>query len=335
MSCTASVRPDMSGETSMSTRLIVSFPNRANFQFDAAKRKFLAQGDSWFSIGALPPALTTNILANIALDDGSGAVTFASPGKTLQQMIDWKSEAGYVSVLCGGKASRWDALLFSAGGNDLFDAILTMPGEADPKKASMRLLRTVAERAAVQPSADCSHYIRPEGWSAFLAVMTDCIVQIVAKRDDPHSQSQGVPIVFHSYDIAQPREAPVVAGKIGPWLFKAFTDPSYAIPQGDWLDVVKYLLGSWAAFFVGAPGQPDINARLAAQGVASANIRFANLVGTLTPANRDSKGPDGDWTNEIHPSIQGYKRLGRAYSSAIPAAPETFTVAQVPTGATG
>ncbi|WP_144063303.1 hypothetical protein [Caballeronia insecticola] len=319
----------------MSTRMIVSFPNRANFQFDAAKRKFLAQGDSWFSIGALPPALTTNILANIALDDGCGAVTFASPGKTLQQMVDWKSEADYVGVLCGGKACRWDALLFSAGGNDLFDAILTMPGDANPTKASMRLLRTVAERAAVLPSADGSHYVRPEGWSAFRTVMTDCIRQIIAKRDDPRSQSQGVPIVFHSYDIAQPRNAPVVAGKIGPWLFKAFTDPAYAIPQEDWRAVVTYLLDSWQAFFVGAAGQPDINARLAAQGVAGANIHFASLVGTLTPASEDSDGPDGDWTNEIHPSIQGYKRLGRAYATAIPAAPETFTVAQVPTGATG
>jgi hypothetical protein len=317
-------------ENVMATKIVVIQPHETNEDFEAAPRKFLAQGDSWFSIGALPPALTTNILSNLSFDQACGAITFASPGRTLQQMVDWRNQTPWLSVLCGGSARPWDALLFSAGGNDLFDAILTMPDEADASKAKLRLLRTVAERQGIPAAPDASHYVRPEAWSAFLDTMLGYIKSIIAKRDATGSKSIGVPIVFHSYDVAQPRNAPVLNG-IGPWLYKAFTSAQYAVPPEDWQKLVRYLLTAWQQFFTGTPGDGNgnINDRLAAQHIVNSNIFFATLIGTLTPASAESTGEMGDWENEIHPSISGYERLGRVYAGAIPKGGATLLIADV------
>ncbi|CAB3745761.1 hypothetical protein [Paraburkholderia humisilvae] len=268
--------------------------------------RFLAQGDSWFSIGQLPPWATSNILYNIRLPDSAAAVSLASPGKTFAQMIDWEWEVKFATYLAGGNlAYQWDAILLSAGGNDLFDAILTMPNVADPAKAALRLLQ---DPGLVPVGTSVSRYLRPAGWQAFFAAIEGYFTTLVLKRDGTGSRSPGIPIFVHTYDCPQPRQAQAGPG-VGPWLSRAYT--SYQIPEGDWLPLTTYIIQQWAQFLGG------INAALVARGIANPNIRPVNLIGTLNPAPVDSTGPVGDWENEIHPSPQGYAKLGIALEKQI------------------
>lgn len=76
-------------------------------------RLVLAEGDSWFSIGGA----TTNLL--MALDDGDTLiVSCASPGDTLRTMSSLGNESLWL-MLSQHFGVRWDAVLLSAGGNDL------------------------------------------------------------------------------------------------------------------------------------------------------------------------------------------------------------------------
>jgi hypothetical protein len=269
--------------------------------------RFLSQGDSWFSIGQFPAWATSNVLFNLRLPASAATVSFASPGKTFVQSIDWSREVKFATYLAGGRlAYPWDAILLSVGGNDLFDAILTLPGETNPQKASLRLLQTPADVAS---GTAISRYIRPAGWDAFLSVIVDCFSDLIAKRDDPDSLSNGVPIFVHTYDCPQPRDASAAPG-LGPWLSRAFT--AYQIPGSDWLPLTTYIIGEWAKFL------DTLNERLSAvKSITKPNIRPINLVGTLNPAKAGSTGPFGDWENEIHPSLQGYAKLGIVFEKQL------------------
>jgi hypothetical protein len=268
--------------------------------------RFLAQGDSWFSIGQLPPWATSNILFNIRLPNSAAAVSLASPGKTFAQMVDWHREVKFATYLAGGPlAYRWDAILLSAGGNDLFDAILTPPDTADPLKAALRLLQ---DPALVPVGTSMSRYVRPQGWSAFFAMILDCFSTLIAKRDDPGSQSPGVPIFVHTYDCPQARDAPAGPG-IGPWLARAYA--AYSIPANDWVPLTTYVIEQWVQFL------STLNDQLTAKGIAHPNSKTIYLVGTLNPAPASSTGPSGDWENEIHPSPQGYGKLGIVFEKQV------------------
>lgn len=268
--------------------------------------RFLAQGDSWFSIGQLPPWATTNILANIRLSNSAAAVSLAYPGKTFAQMIDWDWEVKFATYLAGGNlAYQWDAILLSAGGNDLFDAVLTMPDVTDPAKAKLRLLQNPE---LVPVGTAVTRYLRPEGWAAFFAAMEDCFAALLLKRDSAGSKSPGIPIFVHTYDCPQPRDAQAGPG-VGPWLSRAYT--SYKIPPADWMPLTTYMIQQWAQFLNG------VNAKLIARGIAKPNIKPVYLIGTLHPAPATSTGPVGDWENEIHPSPQGYAKLGIAMEKQI------------------
>ncbi|CAM2157377.1 SGNH/GDSL hydrolase family protein [Pararobbsia alpina] len=268
--------------------------------------RLLAQGDSWFSIGQLPPWATTNILFNLRLPNSAAAVSLAYPGKTLAQMVQWDREVKFVTYLAGGRlAYKWDAILMSAGGNDLFDAILTPPNVTDPTKAALRLLQ---DHDKVPAGASMSRYLRPEGWTAFFDMITQCFKAVIDKRDDPNSQSAGIPIFVHTYDCPQPRDATAGPG-LGPWLRTAYT--TYQIPTNDWLPLTTYIIQEWAKYL------NSLGGLLSSKGVKNPNIKPIYLVGTLNPAPANSTGPSGDWENEIHPSMQGYSKLGIAYEKQL------------------
>ncbi|MGF7131445.1 hypothetical protein P3T40_002927 [Paraburkholderia sp. EB58] len=268
--------------------------------------RLLTQGDSWFSIGQIPPWATTNILFNIRLASSAATVSLASPGKTFVQMINWEREIKFATYLAGGTlAYHWDAILLSAGGNDLFDAVLTTPGETDPVKARLRLLQNPE---LVPVGTSVTRYLRPDGWDTFFSMITDCFVALLSKRDEAGSQSKEVPVFVHTYDCPRPRPAPAGPG-LGPWLSRAFT--TYKIPSNDWLPLTSYMIQQWAQFL------SSLNAKLTARGIPKPNVRPVYLIGTLNPAPADSTGPSGDWENEIHPSPQGYAKLGIAFEKQL------------------
>jgi hypothetical protein len=104
--------------------------------------------------------------------------------------------------------------------------------------------------------------------------------------------------------------APVAPG-IGPWLARAFRD--YDIPESDWLPLTDYIIHQWAQFLA------SLNSRLLHErNIPSPGIAIVNLLGTLQPAPAGTSGPVGDWENEIHPSYQGYAKLGVVFEKQMP-----------------
>jgi hypothetical protein len=131
-----------------------------DFPLDAFALRFLAQGDSWFSIGAIPPFLTSNLFDQLVLSQAAVAVNCARPGAELQHMTDSTTNRVFLQLLSGKRARPWTALLLSGLGNDVISAAQAGPASAP----GQRLLATRAEWAA---GGDAGRYLSAEGWDTF------------------------------------------------------------------------------------------------------------------------------------------------------------------------
>ena len=83
------------------------------FPFEQFAVKALAQGDSWFSIGALPPGKTTNLLLEMQSARRMVIVQTARPGKVMRLFTDTTREPNFLRMLNGPVASRWSVILIS------------------------------------------------------------------------------------------------------------------------------------------------------------------------------------------------------------------------------
>ncbi|MEO7391374.1 MAG: hypothetical protein ABIU58_04310 [Ramlibacter sp.] len=244
----------------------------------------LAQGDSWFSIGAFPPYLTTNLLFSLKLAASTCIVNCAVPGKELQHMTDTTTAVAFLQILDGVQAMKFDGILLSGGGNDVIDALQST--DADPAK---RLLRTQAEWGP--PGTGGERYLSEPGWAVLVAHLDDVFRRFVAARDA--GINANVPVILHTYDFAAPRPCGAGFGA-GPWLAKALGH--FSVPQGDWNAVSDALYLRLR----------DLLRSLQQQ---HANVHLVDTLGTLTRAGNNEAGPTADWQNEIHPTRPGYKQL--------------------------
>ena len=264
------------------------------FDFGASA-KCLAQGDSWFSIGAVPFWSTTNLLAQLVLKQGAVIVNCAQPGRELAHMTEGVADAKFLALLRGKMSYKWDAILLSGGGNDLIDALKAPPTAAP----SLRLLLTSAEWEATR--SDPGRYISQAGWATFESHIRTVLDAFIAERDQ--GQNAGVPIVMHTYDYATPRQAG--AGPLGPWIYPTLNDV-YKIPSADWSDLTDTLIDRLG----------DLLQAIADERAADGLV-VVHTTGTLARAQPGSPGSDGDWENEIHPDPHGYVRLGQKWQPVL------------------
>ena len=185
-------------------------------QYDTSpyEKVYLAQGDSWFSIGHVPPWATTNLLQQMVLSRSTLAVNCARPGIELTHMADTSTAQMFLNLLNGNISQRWDALLISGGGNDLIDAANADP-TADPK---LRLLLRSNEWPAAPVSA--SGYLSQAGWATFTDHMDLVLQGLLDQRDK--GKNANVSLVLHCYDYVTPRNAPA-GPKLGPGSSKRWT----------------------------------------------------------------------------------------------------------------
>jgi len=277
--------------------------------------RFLTNGDSWFSIGALPPFETTNILKEMAFETDTCAVDFSQPGADAGQMwgVDptstWVYNPAFTGMLNGGSlAYKWDAILLSAGGNDLIAAAQTplIDAAGKPVPANLRILLAPSEWT---DQGDVSRYVSDSGWQTFKEHLEAVFGDLIRMRDDPNSKSQGIPVFLHSYCYIQPRNVGVgldVDGKWtgGPWLYEAVN--LYSIPKEQWLALAEHLIDRLFALLNDIASQHS-------------NMHVIDFRTLLLPAQPDSPGVNGDWQNEIHPTSDGYDKLGAKYSQAVQA----------------
>jgi lysophospholipase L1-like esterase len=262
------------------------------FPLERYDRRCLAQGDSWFSIGALPPAFTTNILRQLWTSQSAFAVNCAAPGRELQVMADTTTSFDFKRLLA--LAPRWDAILLSGGGNDLIAAAQST--HADP---ALRLFAKPNERPF--PVTDPVQYISAAGWTTFDTHLRAVFAEFIKLRDS--GKNQGVPVVMHTYDVAAPRNAPAGPG-FGPWLCKALA--AFGVPMTDWNAAAGVLFAR-------------LEKLLAAIAAAHPAVSLVRTIGTLTPAPNNAIGTTADWCNEIHPTTAGYDKLAQRWTPVVDA----------------
>lgn len=279
---------------------------------EQARWRFLCEGDSWFTLGDLNPFASANLLQHLRFSEMCWAVNCATPGDTLSRMVDMNADPHLRSLLANSPrpvVRRWDAILLSAGGNDLIDAIGTPPARRDgsPIAQDRRLLRTPAEWGP--PSDGVARYLSPAGWQRFADYLRANLRALVALRDSAGSQSNGVPIFMHTYALATPRNAGAGAG-LGPWLFPALV--RFGVPVDEWPRLGAHLQRQLARLL----------GDCAADAAAFPNLRvFESLDGLdIVPATPGAAGNSGDWSNEIHLNADGCAKFGAAWSTRIEAA---------------
>lgn len=260
-------------------------------------KRCLAQGDSWFSIGAVPPWATTNLLLPMVLSQPTCIVNCATPGVQLAHMFDTTRQRPFLRLLRGRQALAWHAILLSGGGNDLIDAALSQPTAAP----AVRLLLTRAEWRSSVPAP--ARYLSAPGWATFRAHLNAVLDRFLAER--AKGVNRDTPVLMHSYDVIVPRDAPAGLDR-GPWLSRAFD--RYAVPAADRTGVALALLTQlrdlWAAMIAARPGS---------------GLTLVDTIGTIAPATPGSTGVSGEWENEIHPTPRGYTLLARRWRPMIEA----------------
>jgi hypothetical protein len=275
-------------------------PNLDPFEY-----QFLAEGDSWFTLGTLNPLKNANLLQELSFNKEHITVNCANPGDTLSKIVDWRRDPRFVGLLSGRTARHWRGILLSAGGNDLIAAIKTPPGSPGAEvPLEHRLLRTVHEWGS--PGQGPSRFVSDAGWQTFCAYLRANFEELIKLRDK--GINAGAPIFLHSYAVPTPRDAGVSLGpfKSGPWLLPGLV--MYGIPPGDdRLALAEHLI---------------IRLRDLLQSIADALPNVHLFDSTQVPLNRadaNSTGDSGDWINEIHLNKSGCRKVAQAWSSRIEA----------------
>lgn len=174
-------------------------------------RRYLADGDSWFSLGGW----TSNLL--MALDDPDTLiVNCAYPGDTLGDMRRFGGDAFAELLAPTDGMPPWDAVLLSAGGNDLLC------------------------RCADYLARDPSDPIDDDALLAVLAEFETGLERLARLIDDGQP---GVPAFVHTYDY------PPVSRRwwwwqAGPWVSPAMR--AAGVARGDWNGIATMLIDELA-----------------------------------------------------------------------------------------
>lgn len=262
--------------------------------------RMLAEGDSWFSIGATGN-FSTCVLLELELPRSCAIVNCAEPGATLQRMVDRRADVVCRSLLVGRRARHWDAVLLSAGGNDLVAAAETPPTQGGrPTPPERRLLRAAAEVGHARTAAD---WVSDAGWALLAAHLRAEFSEFAAWRNAGPSATR--PLLLHTYATPVARPAGTLEHPLG-WLLPALR--AHGVPAAWWQPVTALLFERLRLLLLGldaASGSPHALARV--------HVFDSATQVPLVAAAPTATGLSGDWVNEIHLSTSGYRKFGRAF----------------------
>lgn len=249
----------------------------------------LAEGDSWFSYGSF---LGNNLIDQLRLSRGTLVTKTATPGDTLDHMVDWWRDSNFPSLIHGGshgnRAWKFDAILLSGGGNDLIDAV-------GGRHADQRILRQTRAAAPPPTVLDCIHEPAWDLFEAYLRANFRAVSDFVAGSP----LNAATPIFAHTYDFPTARDAGAGLGN-GPWLIKALR--AHAIPPPLWTPLVDELFTRLAGVI---------------RTLNLPNVHVVDTAGTLVRALPGETGNSHDWRNEIHPNARGYRKLAHLWRQVI------------------
>jgi lysophospholipase L1-like esterase len=245
-------------------------------------QRFLAEGDSWFSMSGLP---AYNLLFALRFDVSTQIVNCALPGDTIIHMSKLTTNRQYREALTS-PGFKWKAIFLSGGGNDLIDAAdeIVLPKERRPARAGV-------------PADYCDQ----TRLGALVSEIQDGFRRLASLRDASTSNSKKAPIITHTYDYATPRDAPArfLFFKLGPWLYPALKGAK--VPEGEWVSVADYLIDTLAEGILALQNGTD----------PIRNFHVVNTRGATKRAELGTTVSSNDWQNEIHPNDDGYAKIAK------------------------
>ncbi len=249
------------------------------------KRRLLAEGDSWFSLGSVP---YENLLMELDFPERTIVVNIAEPGDEIVRMASSRHVKAFKRLVANKQnAYKWDAILLSGGGNDLIDRA----GEI------------------LRPGTTIDGCINKTALRTCMSDISEAYRSLAAIRDSaPAALNQHTPLIAHTYDYPTPRDSGAeFFGSVirGPWLFKAFNDAKIA--EDLWVPVSDRLIETLADTIRGLASGPK----------AIPNLKVVETLGTLDRAALGAKKLSGDWRNEIHPWKGGYQKLAPKVVQAV------------------
>lgn len=255
----------------------------------------LADGDSWFSLGAIP---SSNLLFELRTDKWAQVLNLAYPGDTVRNISDWGKNPDFNKFVKKRNFSyRWDALLLSAGGNDVIDAATSIIRKKAQPKSSPN---------------DVEAFIEKDALDKVLVSIQSGVARLHRVWNSAESQSAGNPIFLHTYDYSTPRNAPARflggPGLAGPWLFPAFAGSGIDIATQQ--RIANRLIDRLAEALLELDAKSQTSQALA-------NVVVVDTRNTLVMANPAEVGRSNDWLNEIHPTLDGYRKIAARLSARI------------------
>jgi hypothetical protein len=256
----------------------------------------LAEGDSWFSLGAIP---AYNMLQAIEFETFGAVLDLAYPGDTADDMrkvlpksggqrVDiWASE--FSAHLGDRSAYPYQGILLSAGGNDLIAAF-------------PYLIKRGVDYANADP-ANAAELIDADALARFDTFLTDSLIGIVKFVREDGGPNRDAPIFAHTYDYPTPNDAPatIFGARVGSaWMQPKLVEAG--VPQRLWIPISDYLIEHLARVL---------------RGLDLPDFHVVNTLGTIERATLGAVGASGDWDNEIHPGRRGYAKLAAKMSAAI------------------
>lgn len=269
-------------------------------------RRFLAEGDSWFTLGTLNLPEASNILNKLEFSATTVIVSCAYPGDTLQHMVDSFHDPYFDRLLRRRNfASYWEALLLSAGGNDLIDAAQHRAIDKNGKSVGTaeRILLTPEEAATVNAGiVGPERFISSDGWARLESYLLANFKELAKRRSLGPSRDR--PIFLHTYHVPIVRPSGTIGSPDG-WLHAAFK--AYALPASERQGLTDILFDRLRKILLSLDSDSGSPSSLPKFHVFDS----ATLV-NLLPAASDATGISGDWVNEIHPTPGGYAKIGEA-----------------------
>ena len=243
--------------------------------------RILAEGDSWFEY-PLPIPRGDGVIYQLQKLLGYQIANMAHHGLEVEQMVGLSMRQEIISRLDDPQV-KFDALLFSGGGNDIAgDQFCIWLKDAPPVPPPDQMLDLNAVSAA-------------------LAILEAEYRELVDIRDQYSPETF---IFVHAYDFP-PITGKGVCGE-GPWL-KPSLDYAYRHlgvanpnPNNEFL-VVKTLMQMFAAMLDRVAADPNVK-----------HFRVVPTQGTLQPNN-------SDWQNEIHPSSTGFTKIAKKFKASLAA----------------
>lgn len=181
-------------------------------------KRLLAEGDSWFTFSTQWLPRNSNLLFGLDVPERTFIANCATPGDTLRHMVQFPRNPAFAGSFSGPRARIWDAVLLSAGGNDLIDAAGVSPRDA------LGHLRPLADRLLLTPPEAGDgpagvRFISEPGWAALATYLRLNLRQLADARDA--GANHATPMLLHTYHVPAARPAGVAGAPLG-WLWPAF-----------------------------------------------------------------------------------------------------------------